>query len=251
MTALMFVATSTVSAVAGALVMYGPAKLARNDATEYKTAADETFVRAQQLVAERKRTRGLPWFFEPVDPDVTGELVAVEPHDPPALSAEAHEDERAGDEDGEIGWLLACAAWLPVVWVWALTGRVHDWIADRLKSNARRDAEFRTPADEPWTLWDEDELRAEGMSEDEIAALREGFVRLPDGFVSDAEGDARDAYRPAHWNDATAMHELPYVGRRRLPVVEVGEHADHFEGDGQPSPCNPVPAQRKGGDGDE
>lgn len=31
----------------------------------------------------------------------------------------------------------------------------------------------------PWVLWDEDELRVDGMSEEEVLAMRDGLVRVP------------------------------------------------------------------------
>lgn len=138
MSTLVIVATSTVSAVTGAAVMLVPAIWLRTAARLDREHADATYDQATALAETVEATRNLPWHYAlpATSPDVTGELVAVtsenvcpecgllaahkptcsrpvslpwEHHEPTALSAEAHEDERAGDEDGHLGYLVACA----------------------------------------------------------------------------------------------------------------------------------------------
>lgn len=55
---------------------------------------------------------------------------------------------------------------------------------------ARRAIDAAPIGTEPWTLYDEDELRVDGMSETEILALRDGLVRIPEGAPSFEEWKA-------------------------------------------------------------
>jgi hypothetical protein len=84
MTTLMFVATATVSAIAGAGAMWIPARLERTDAAEDRAAADDTYDKAEALAAEVERTRNLPWYW-PTDPDAPAIGAAPAEHEAEVL----------------------------------------------------------------------------------------------------------------------------------------------------------------------
>lgn len=167
-------------------------------------------------------------------PDVTGEVLAVE--DAPLAIADQphHDDEDAPADDTDRPGLRLVLLAL----VWDLTDRAHDWLADRFKSNARRDAEFRQALDAdidaaPWVLYDEDELRAQGVSEVELRMLRDGYASTPYDDATDAEERWREieSYR-------ATREPQPYTGK-------------HWASDVQHTGAWPtVPAQRDGGERD-
>jgi hypothetical protein len=141
-----------------------------------------------------------------------------------------------------------------------------DDLRDRFKSNDTLAKEFIAEADKtPWVLYDEDELRANGASEQELSMLRRGFVpifereelndRFPENLPEpelpplvmspadeeelrvelsawvDANPPTNPTYKPWHLNDLTAQYDVVKPGRHRAEGYTIN-----------------VPLQRDGGD---
>lgn len=129
----------------------------------------------------------------------------------PALSDRLAEDDEVGDEQPGETWFAALAR------IWS---RLRDWWQDevlaRLKSDEQLAREFDARIDDaPWVLYDEDELRAQGVSELELKMLREGYVSLPYDEAADAEARALEveAWRAA--NPVTPEPQPQRHGYRR------------------------------------
>lgn len=141
--------------------------------------------------------------FAAEQPHVTGELVAVETHELPALSAESHEDEQAADEDTD---RRGVGAWLLETLI-RLCSDLYDRIAEAWQSWRTRDEVGNGDgigavlAASGYDLDEQPESDAEAFAI-EVAEIRE------------VEGRKR-VRAAAHWNDGTAVHSTVYVGRRR------------------------------------
>jgi hypothetical protein len=127
-------------------------------------------------------------------PDLTPEP------EPLALSDRSHADGQADhtDTDRRGMWrvLLGLAS--------DLVDRAHDWLPNLLAQwRERNDSGWDGPSDnEPWTLYDEDQLRAQGVSEEELKMLRDGNASVPYDEATDAEARLLEveAYRTAKGN---------------------------------------------------
>lgn len=219
---------------------------------------DEDEQDARFLAEHRQR------FALPAAPDVTGEVVAVEHHD-------VDEDAPSDDTERPYLWVLVIVA-VVVGWGAVLRGQVGALVAylrERFKSDEELAREWHDrTGEEPWLLYDEDELRAKGATETELRMLRRGFVPIFDRDT-DAEADAltaaigsRDGSRPGveldedRWAEDAAITDGPDTAEpvNREPYRGVGRHwadgtAQHkVIGPGRHEKLINVPAQRDGGE---
>jgi hypothetical protein len=197
MSTLMFVATVAASAAAGAGAMWIPARLERTDAAEDRAAADDTYDKAEALAAEVERTRNLPWYW-PTDPDVTGELVAVEAHEPPALSDRpAADEDEVGDEQPGEATSTAVPRLLDRLWVWL--SDVLAEVREFAKTNAQREADDRQRAEQgdPFERFRiDDSLR--GRTDEQIRAEIAELTGEYAGRRRCEDQSVNDAYRSRH-----------------------------------------------------
>lgn len=220
-TTLIVVASATPASVLGALAMLLPALRAREVARVERAYADKTFAAAESLADEVERTRNLPWYW-PTDPDVTGEIVAEQVHEVLALSDRpaADEDEVGDEQPGStlMRPVLAVAPW--VGYALALVDTVVDFVRTKFADALRtyRERNQVGTGETPWVLYDEDELRGEGMSDEDILALREGLVRIP--TVADEDRWAEDAAITDGPDTAEPVNPRPYEGRHWVSDVQ-------------------------------
>lgn len=226
MSTLILVATGSLGGVIGAAAMFIPAKLCRDDAHTFMERGEQTFGRAEKLVAEHERTRDLPWHY--ADEHVTGEVLAVASVSAtPALSAESHEDEEAAEENddhrGGLMFAVVAAVWggaelvqsrTPLEW-WRL---LVEHLRARRASRDRLDGE-ETP------LTDEAEMQRRGEEADDLP--RQGLDEVAAAFEAEIAAEIAEL---------TGENPRPYVGR-------------HWGADVQHTNAWPlVPAQRDGGE---
>lgn len=142
-------AASTVATIitGGVAVAWAQGRL--SVAQQYWAAGEAEFDKAEQLQAEVERTRNLPWYW-PTDPDVTGEVLAIQPghtyvvgEDGPVLLALSdlphHDDEDAPHDDTERPYLWALVAAAIVLAPYAFArkqlGALVTYVRKRLKPN--------------------------------------------------------------------------------------------------------------------
>lgn len=207
MSTLILIATSSVTGVIGAAAMFIPAKRLRDDAKTFMERGEETFDKAEHLAGEVERTRNMPWHY--ADEHVTGELIAVETHDLPALSAEAYEDERAADEGDD---RQGVGAWLLETLI-RLCSDLYDRIAAAWQSWRTRDEVGNGDGIGAVLAASGYEVRTDEEIAAEIAELTGEPVAVEVAEIREVDG--RKQVRAAHWNDGTAVHSTVYVGRRR------------------------------------
>lgn len=239
MSTLATTALATATAVIGAAAMYLPAHLRLLDARAYRAAADDTFSQAERLAAEVERTRNLPWYW-PTDPHVTGELVAVSmaaeqfdelaasidvPDDAPALRAlsdRSHADEQADhtDTDRPRWWatVVAFVVLAPVAFARRQLPVLVEWLAYRLKSQARRDAEFIESGQQALERA-RDEATTPALDPD-----GEALVEL-EAWVAANPPTNRTPYVGRHWlQDIEHTGQFPVVNAS-IPTQRTGDEA--------------------------
>lgn len=240
-------AASTVATIitGGVAVAWAQGRL--SVAEQYWAAGEAEFDKAERLQAEVERTRNLPWYWPtgpavvPSDPDVTGELLAVEPgrtyqvgENGPVLLAlsdrPAEDEDEVGDEQpGEARWswlrFIAATLLFPFAWLLYRASPVAEYVADKW-------AEYRQTRRERDQVGTGD--RCVPRTDAEIRAELAELTGEPVPPVLDPDGEAlveleawvaanpptnptykRGPDGQRHWNDLTAQYEVVKPGRHR------------------------------------